>query len=100
MPDQGAPKQDFQALRPARCPCCGAGLTEDRNSKGKYRLFRYECGASGWHHERIGRDNAVFADKPLWTGEIEWENACPDAMSYVVNSRARSEAGSEIEVAA
>lgn len=68
------------AVRPERCPCCGAGLMEDRNSRGKYRLFRYECGASGWHDERMSYDHDLLCDQPLWIGELNWEHACPDAM--------------------
>jgi hypothetical protein len=69
--------------RPERCPCCGGPLVEDYNSRGKYRIFAYACGARGWQDERTEYDRAILAERVVRIGDIDWESSCPDAMAYL-----------------
>jgi hypothetical protein len=67
--------------RPVVCPCCGAPLRMERHDRLKYRLFSYECGASGWCCEEYRLDPETLSMVLQYASSPEWAHACPHAMS-------------------
>lgn len=54
----------------------------------KYRIFKYECGASGFHCEEYPLDPITFdyAEYPSFVTAVAWDNPCRYAMEAIVRA--------------